>query len=55
MQFKSSTFNYSRFTLLGDINARVGQEREYIWKAVRGRWNICDNLNNNGERHLIFV
>ena len=44
----------SRFILLGDFNARIGQNRLSIWKAVRGRWNIRDDLNNNGEYLLDF-
>jgi len=32
-----TTSNYSRFILLGDINARIGQDRQSIRKAVRGQ------------------
>ena len=53
MQLRT-TSHYSRFILLGDFNARIGQDRQFIWKTVRGRWNIRDDLNNNGERLLDF-
>ena len=53
MQLRT-TSHYSRCILLGDFNARIGQDRQFIWKTVRGRWNIRDDLNNNGERLLDF-
>jgi len=32
-----TTSNYSRYILLRDINARIGQDRQSIRKAVRGQ------------------
>lgn len=43
---------HSKVVVLGDFNARIGQDRDQLWRSVRGQWNIRDILNDNGERLL---
>ena len=52
MQLRT-TSHYSRCILLGDFNARIGQDRQFIWKTVRGLY-ILSNLDRCVEQNMSF-